>query len=350
MIRVEGLTKLYGDFKAIDKLSFEVEDGEIVGLLGPNGAGKTTTMKILTCFMPATFGKAWIAGHDIFEEPMAVKRQLGYLPENPPLYPEMSVRGYVDFVAELKEVPGRDRSKKVRRALEETGTWDVKDRLIAHLSRGYQQRVGLAQALVHDPRLLILDEPTTGLDPKQIIEIRELIRNLGQERTVILSTHILPEVHMTCEKILVINEGRIVGSGTESELSKEVLGADHYVLRARGPREELKKRLADIEGVQRVLCEENQEDSEAPLFFIETDSGADPRGPMFDLMSKKKWPILELRPPEISLEQVFIKLTTGDEETRRLGTLTHHPELGTEDKSSDSPAQASESEDSQTQQ
>lgn len=336
MIKVENLTKLYGDMKAIDRLTFDVSDGEIVGLLGPNGAGKTTTMKILTCFMPATFGRAWIGGHDIFEEPMAVKRLIGYLPEVPPLYSEMTVQSYLEFVAELKEVPGRDRSKKVRRALEETGTWDVRSRLIAHLSRGYQQRVGLAQALVHDPKLLILDEPTVGLDPKQIIEIRELIKSLGQDRTVILSTHILPEVHMTCRKILVIHEGRIVGAGTEAELSRTVLGADHYQVQVRGPREAVSDALAKITGVRKVR---STDDGEGPLcsLVVEAESDRDPREAIFGLLAEKKWPLLELRPPEVSLEQVFIKLTAGEEETRRLGALTHHPELadGPDDEASE---------------
>ncbi|MBI4871473.1 MAG: ATP-binding cassette domain-containing protein [Candidatus Riflebacteria bacterium] len=326
MIMVDGLTKLYGDLKAIDRLSFSVNDGEIVGLLGPNGAGKTTTMKILTCFMPATYGRAWIGGHDIFDEPMAVKRLLGYLPESPPLYPEMTVQSYVDFVAQLKEVPGKERSRKVRRALEETGTWDVRNRLIAHLSRGYQQRVGLAQALVHDPKLLILDEPTTGLDPKQIIDIRELIKSLGRERTVILSTHILPEVHVTCQRILVIHDGRIVGNGTEAELSRTVLGADHYQMRIRGPREEVTKSLGQLSGIRRVLAGEAS-DGDVSGYMVETESDRDPREEIFRLLAEKQWPLLEMRPPEISLEQVFIKLTTGEEETRRLGALSHHPEL-----------------------
>ena len=221
MIKVEGLTKRYGDVTAIEDLSFQVEKGEIVGFLGPNGAGKTTTMRIITGFLPSTDGTVSVAGHDIFEKPMEVKKKIGYLPEHPPLYADMTVAGYLKFVSKIKGVPRSARADAIDRMVERCGLKDVRKKIIGKLSKGYRQRVGLAQAMIHDPEVLILDEPTIGLDPKQIIEIRELVKSLAGDQTIILSTHILPEVTMICQRCLVINQGRIVADDSLEALTAQ---------------------------------------------------------------------------------------------------------------------------------
>ncbi|HEX9187202.1 MAG TPA: ATP-binding cassette domain-containing protein, partial [Vicinamibacteria bacterium] len=234
MIEVESLTKRYGRATAVDGVSFRVERGEILGFLGPNGAGKTTTMRILTCYLPPTEGTARVAGYDVFAQPMEVKRRVGYLPETPPLYPDMSVRDYLEFCARIKGVPGKERRGRVADAIEKCRVGDVRDKLIAKLSKGYRQRVGLAQAILHNPDVLILDEPTAGLDPKQIIETRELIRSLAGSHTVILSTHILPEVSMTCGRVVIINKGRVVAEDTPENLTRRLKGAGTIRVEARG--------------------------------------------------------------------------------------------------------------------
>lgn len=307
MIEVTGLTKLYGEHVAIKDINFAVKDGEIVGFLGPNGAGKTTTMKILTCFMPATYGSAKVDGYDIFENPMDVKRRIGYLPDTPPLYPELTVKSYLHFVAEIKDVPWRDRKARVWQVMKDTRLDDHADRLIGHLSRGYQQRVGIAQALVHNPKVLILDEPTVGLDPNQIREVRELIKELGKQRTIILSTHILPEVSMTCERIIVINQGRIVANGTEEQLKKTFESAGTYSLAVKAPKAQMEELLPKIAGVKSVHF--SHAFDEIQHFELKTLEGKEIREELFSTLSQKKWPIYELKPPGVTLEDVFFRLT-----------------------------------------
>ena len=249
MIRVENLTKDFGDFRAIDNLSFDVFEGEILGFLGPNGAGKTTTMRILTCFYQPTSGRASIAGFDVTEDPHAVRRLIGYMPEGVPLYREMTVSSALDFVAHAKGYRSADRKRLVDAAMEETGLTRVRSRLIAHLSKGYRQRVALAQAIIGDPKVLILDEPTVGLDPRQIADIRTLIKGMAGRRTVILSTHILPEVQMTCSRVLIINEGRIAASGTPEKLTHQMHMAAQSEMRIAGPVRQVTAALRGLPGV-----------------------------------------------------------------------------------------------------
>jgi ABC-2 type transport system ATP-binding protein len=312
MIEVTGLTKRFGDLVAIQDINFFVRDGEIVGFLGPNGAGKTTTMKILTCFMPATHGSARIEGYDIFENPIEVKRRIGYLPDTPPIYPELTVESYLGFVAEIKDVPWRERRDRVWRVMEETRIDHVAGRLIGHLSRGYQQRVGLAQALVHNPKVLILDEPTVGLDPNQIREVRELIKVLGKERTIILSTHILPEVSVTCERIIIINQGRIVANGTEEQLSMTLGGPGTHHVAVKAPRGDLEEVLPRLAGVKSIQFLHTVRDVHA--YEVRTLEGREIREELFGMLAQKKWPLYELKPPGVSLEEVFAHLTSSDTE------------------------------------
>ncbi|MGH9772040.1 MAG: ABC transporter ATP-binding protein, partial [Candidatus Acidiferrales bacterium] len=246
MIEVQDLTKAYGSFTAVDHVSFTVKKGEILGFLGPNGAGKTTTMRILTGYMPATSGTARIAGFDVFQDSLEVRRHIGYLPEAPPVYPDMSVGTYLDFVARIKNVPPEKRSGLVADALKKTNIVDKRDDLIKHLSRGYKQRVGLAQALVHDPDVIILDEPTVGLDPKQIIEVRNLIKGLAGSHTIILSTHILPEVSMTCDRVVIINKGKIAAIDTPQNLTSQLKGGQKIRVEAQAPEKDLRDLLAHI--------------------------------------------------------------------------------------------------------
>ena len=308
MIEVRNLTKRYGEVVGIHDVSFDVPSGAVVGLLGPNGAGKTTAMKIITCFMPPTSGSARVCGHDIFESPMEVKRSIGYLPEHPPVYPDMTVVGQLDFAAQLKEVPYRERARKVGLAMEKTGIAHQANRLVGHLSKGYQQRVGIAQALVHEPPVLILDEPTVGLDPSQIREIRELVIELGRAHTVILSTHILPEVSRTCERILIINQGRIAASGTVDELAAQVLGRDFLFARVKGPPAEVSEVLGKIPGIEEVQLE-GAEEGATPAHRIFTREGVDVRDELFASCAARGWTLLELRPPGVSLEEVFLRIT-----------------------------------------
>ena len=255
MIQVERVTKRYGPKVAVDNISFEVERGEIVGFLGPNGAGKTTTMRILTGFLPPTSGTASIGGIDVLENPIEVKRRIGYLPESPPLYPEMEVGDYLRFVAGIKGIPKRDIPRRLDSALERTSSTAARDTLVGKLSKGYRQRVGLAQALIHDPEVLVFDEPTSGLDPKQIIEVRGLIRSLAGEHTIILSTHILPEVSSTCSRVIIINEGQIEASDTPENLTAQLQGAHSILLDVDGPEAAVQDRLAGEPGVRQVARE-----------------------------------------------------------------------------------------------
>ena len=255
MIEVQDLTKTFGERTAVDHISFAVNKGEILGFLGPNGAGKTTTMRMLTSFMPATSGTARIAGFDVFDNSLEVRRHIGYLPENPPVYPDMTVESYLDFVARIKGVPTEKRAQRVTDALEKTNITDKRDELIKRLSRGYKQRVGLAQALVHDPDVIILDEPTVGLDPKQIIEVRHLIKNLAGNHTIVLSTHILPEVSMTCDRVVIINKGKIAAVDTPQNLTSQLKGGQRIRVEVQASEQPLRDVLGQIPGASRVQIE-----------------------------------------------------------------------------------------------
>jgi ABC-2 type transport system ATP-binding protein len=304
MIEVSHLSKFYGPRAAISDLSFKVGKGEIVGFLGPNGAGKSSTMKILTGFMPASEGKANIAGFDVFDQPLEVKRNVGFLPENPPVYVEMTVEDYIDFAARLHQVPKPSVGKAVDQAIGRTGLGDVRRRLIGNLSKGYRQRVGLAQALVHNPKVLILDEPTVGLDPKQIIEIRELIKSLSGDHTVVLSSHILPEVTATCQRIIVINKGRIVAEDTIERLVAHANRGVVYSLLVKTAAEDALAHLRKIEGISKITAAGQK-------LLIEIQTGArDIRDQIIETAVAQKMGVLEFTAEKLSLEEVFLQLTT----------------------------------------
>jgi ABC-2 type transport system ATP-binding protein len=310
MIEVESLTKRYGRTTAVDGVSFRVERGEILGFLGPNGAGKTTTMRILTCYLPPTEGTARVAGYDVFSQPMEVKRRVGYLPETPPLYPDMSVREYLDFCSRIKGVPAKERQARVGAAIEKCRVGDVRDKLIAKLSKGYRQRVGLAQAILHNPDVLILDEPTAGLDPKQIIETRELIRSLAGDHTVILSTHILPEVSMTCGRVVIINKGRVVAEDTPDNLTRRLKGAGTIRLEARGDADAV---LDSVRGVPGVLAAHPRGGHDgAVIIDVEAEAGRDVRAELAWAVVTKGHALLGLQQMGMSLEEIFLHLTTTD--------------------------------------
>ncbi len=307
MIRVQNLTKRYAGRTAVENLSFEVAKGEIVGFLGPNGAGKSTTMKILTGYMPATEGTASVAGFDVFESPMDVKRNVGFLPETPPVYREMPVREFLEFAARLHQVPSDQVRASVDRALERTYLTDVAHRLIGNLSKGYRQRVGIAQALVHNPQVLILDEPTVGLDPKQIIEIRKLIKELGGDHTVILSTHILPEVQATCDRVIVINKGRIAAQDTLARLTAQLQQGRTFGLLVRNPSQDGIDALRSIPGIKSVMA------AEGGRIQLELDPDAsDLRERIAETTVGRKMGLLEFSPETLSLEEVFLQLTTRE--------------------------------------
>lgn len=315
MIEVDQLTKRYGSVKAIDNVSFRVEKGEILGFLGPNGAGKTTTMRILTCFLPATEGTARVAGFDVFNQPMEVKRRIGYLPENPPLYNEMTVDSYLDFVARIKGVDSGDRKKRIGEVKEKVSIEDYSQTLIKNLSKGYKQRVGLAQALVHDPEVLILDEPTVGLDPNQIIEVRELIKSLSGNHTIILSTHILPEVSMTCQRVVIIANGKIAAVDTPENLTRQLQGSDRIYVEAAGPEESITGKIKEIDGVLRVESHK-LDSSDAFSYSVETELRKDVRGRLARKIVEGGFDLLEMRTMSMSLEEVFLQLTTKEEGVR----------------------------------
>jgi len=312
MIKAENLSKYYGDVPAIKDVSFHVEKGEILGLLGPNAAGKTTTMRILTCFFPPTSGRAIVAGYDVFKDSLEVRRRIGYLPEGVPLYTDMPVSSYLSFVAEVKGVPRRDRSKEVAAVMKECSIEDVSDTLIGKLSKGYKQRVGLAQALLHDPEVLILDEPTIGLDPRQIIEIRELIKQMAGKRTVILSTHILPEVSMTCQRVVIINEGKVIAVDTPERLTSQLQKSTQIFLEVEGPRDEVTGALEKVHGVM-LVAEKGEGSNGAYSYLVETRRDLDVRRELAAAIVQKKWGLLELRAIELSLEDVFIRLVTEEQ-------------------------------------
>jgi len=310
MIEVESLTKRYGRATAVDGISFRVEKGEILGFLGPNGAGKTTTMRILTCYLPPTEGTARVAGYDVFTQPMEVKRRVGYLPETPPLYPDLTVRDYLTFCAKVKGVAPRDRRRRVDEAIERCRAGDVRTTLIAKLSKGYRQRVGLAQATLHNPEVLILDEPTAGLDPKQIIETRELIRSLGGTHTVILSTHILPEVSMTCGRVVIINKGRVVAEDSPQNLTRRLKGAGTLHLEVRGEEAGVYEALRTVPGVLTVRTR-GRHDGVLTL-EVEVEAGRDVRSELAWAVVTGGFGLLGLQQAGMSLEEIFLHLTTTE--------------------------------------
>jgi ABC-2 type transport system ATP-binding protein len=311
MIEVENLTKRYGRATAVSGISFKVNKGEILGFLGPNGAGKTTTMRILTCYLPPSEGTARVAGFDVFEEPMEVKKRVGYIPETPPLYHDMSVRTFLDFVAKIKGVAPSARKARVGEAMEKTRVTDVADTLIGRLSKGYRQRVGLAQAILHNPEVLILDEPTAGLDPKQIIETRDLIRSLGGDHTIILSTHILPEVSMTCGRVVIINKGKVVAEDTPDNLTHRLKGAATLRLEARG---EPGAVLEAVRGVPGVVSVRQLGDGsrDAVSVEVEAEAGHDVRAELARAVVAKGFDLLALGQAGMSLEEIFLHLTTSE--------------------------------------
>lgn len=311
MIEVDHLTKSYGKNLAVNDISFTVEKGEILGFLGPNGAGKTTTMRILTGYLPATTGSARIAGFDVFEKSMEVRRRIGYLPETPPLYPDMNVHAYLEFVARIKGVPGGDIVKRVDRAMEMANLADRKNELIKRLSRGFKQRVGIAQAIVHNPDVVILDEPTVGLDPKQIIEVRKLIKGLAGEHTIILSTHILPEASQTCDRVVIINRGKIAAVDTPENLTTQLKGSERVQIEVRGEEEALREAVEQVDGVTKVEIEaiENSDHLKA---IVESESGTDLRGKLAAAVISKGLELFELKAVSLSLEDIFLQLTTEE--------------------------------------
>lgn len=312
MIYVENLSKFYGTIPAIQDVSFSVQQGEVIGFLGPNGAGKTTTMRILTGFMPATSGKASVAGFDVFEQSLDVRKRIGYLPEDVPLYHDMDVTAFLHFVADVKGVEKPQKRSQIDAAIERCGVQEVRRRLIGHLSKGFRQRVGLAQALLGDPEVLVLDEPTTGLDPAQIIEIRELITELAKEKTIILSTHILPEVSMICQRVIIINRGKIVAVDTTENLTSRMQKSSRVLMEVEGPTENVRKTLLDISGVIGVEQLERIDDR-IVRYQIDSEKGQDVRRQLAATVASHNWGLLELRAAEMSLEDVFVQLVTEEQ-------------------------------------
>ena len=310
MIEVQHLSKRYGRVTAVDDVSFRVERGEILGFLGPNGAGKTTTMRILTGYMPATEGKAIVAGFDVFDQPIEAKRRTGYLPETPPLYPDMTVLEYLTFVAKVKGVPSDERHQRIRQVMERTRVDDMANRLCSKLSKGYRQRVGLAQALIHNPDVLILDEPTAGLDPKQIIETRQLIKELAGNHTIILSTHILPEVSQTCQRVVIINKGRVVAVDTPDNLTARLRGSETMYLQVDPSGGDAAAALMRVPGVTRVVESDRRESRVG--YEVDSETGHDVRRELARAVVSNGWGLLELRPMRMSLEDVFLSLITDE--------------------------------------
>ena len=328
MIEVQHLTKRYGPFTAVDDVSFKAERGEILGFLGPNGAGKTTTMRILTGYMPPTDGKAIVAGYDVLEQPIDAKRRTGYLPETPPLYPDMTVRDYLEFCARIKGVPRAGRRARIDTVMGRTRIADMASRHCAKLSKGYRQRVGLAQALLHNPDVLILDEPTAGLDPKQIIETRQLIKELGGDHTVILSTHILPEVSQTCHRVVIINKGRVVAVDTPDNLTSRLRGSETMYVQIDAAGTDARDTLQRVPGVRRVGVSDARGNVNG--YEIESETGRDVRRELAATIVGHGWGLLELRPMRMSLEEIFLHLTTEDATGATGGTETRTGEVPVE--------------------
>ena len=312
MIEVQHLTKRYGRVTAVDDLSFRVERGEILGFLGPNGAGKTTTMRILTGYMPATEGKAMVAGFDVFDQPIEAKRRTGYLPETPPLYPEMTVREYLQFVAriKIKGLPSAERRSRVEESMRRTRVDDMAKRHCGKLSKGYRQRVGLAQAILHNPEVLILDEPTAGLDPKQIIETRQLIKELAGTHTIVLSTHILPEVSQTCDRVVIINKGRVVAIDTPRNLTARLRGSETMYVQIDAAGQDPSAILQRVPGVLGVSVADTHDGITG--FEVSSERGRDVRRDLARVVVSQNWGLLELRPSRMSLEEIFLQVTTDE--------------------------------------
>ncbi len=315
MITVHDLTKKYARTTAVDHISFSVSKGQIVGFLGPNGAGKTTTMRMLTCFFPPTAGEATVAGFDVLTQPLEARRHIGYLPETPPLYLEMETVDYLRFVGQLKGLSGEELNRRVAFVCERCAVGDVKHKLMGKLSKGYRQRVGLAQAIIHNPDVLILDEPTAGLDPRQIIETRELIRSLAGEHTIILSTHILPEVEQTCEQVIIINKGKLVATDSVENLQARFRGVESILIDIAArtgafSAPSIQERLEQVAGVSRVVCRDQQ--ANAAVFEVESDKGRLVRGDLARLVVEAGWDLNELRPAAMSLEEIFLQLTGAE--------------------------------------
>lgn len=316
MIKVEGLTKRYARNVAVDNISFEVEKGQIVGFLGPNGAGKTTTMRVLTCFLPPTQGKATVAGFDVTEKPFEVKKRIGYLPETPPLYPEMEVTEYLRFAGQLKGLGGQELTRRVAQVSEQCAVADVSKKLIAKLSKGYRQRVGLAQAIIHNPDVLILDEPTSGLDPKQIMDTRDLIKSLAGNHTIILSTHILPEVEAICEQVIIISKGKVVAKDSVNNLTHRLRGGEMVIVEVEGrdggqlTPAEVQQRLEQVAGVGRVV--ERPANGGIASFEVESLQDKPIRAEIARAVVGAGWNLNELHSVNLSLEEVFLQLTGPD--------------------------------------
>jgi gliding motility-associated transport system ATP-binding protein len=317
MITVQDLTKRYARNTAVDHISFEVEKGQIVGFLGPNGAGKTTTMRMLTCFLPPTAGRATVAGFDVLESPIEVKRRIGYLPETPPLYPEMRTAEYLAFVGKIKGLRGPELAKRIDYVVDRCAVADVKDKVLSKLSKGYRQRVGLAQAIIHNPDVLILDEPTAGLDPKQINETRELIRGLAGDHTIILSTHILPEVEQTCQQVIIINRGKLVATDSVNNLQNRARGVGSVLVKVAGRNATIDPAAAKscferIPGVERVLFKDNRDNH--LVFEVEGKADRAIRGDLARAVVEAGWDLNELRTASVSLEEIFLQLTSSDQD------------------------------------
>jgi len=314
MIRVQNLTKMYGSRAAVHSISFHIQKGEIVGFLGPNGAGKTTTMRVLTCYMPATSGSASIAGHDVFTESMAVRRVIGYLPENTPLDLHMRTREYLNFRGKIRGLDRASRQAAIARVAEQCWLGDFIDRPIQQLSKGMRQRVGLADALLHDPQVLILDEPTVGLDPTQIRETRNLVRELAKRHTVLLSSHILPEIEATCQRIIIIAAGKIVASGSPDELKRRIREGSRLIVEVAGPSDAVAKAIRGIGGVSKVDC---HSDTGCNRLTIETAKDGDPREKIYQTVKEKNWSMRELRLEQGSLEEFFVRITAEQSRVAR---------------------------------
>jgi ABC-2 type transport system ATP-binding protein len=309
VIEVEHLTKRYGPVTAVHDVSFQVRKGEILGFLGPNGAGKTTTMRVLTGYMPATEGRVRVGGHDVFEQAVEAKRRIGYLPETPPLYPDMTVREYLHFVSKIKGVPAAERKARVDQVMARTWVSDMANRACGKLSKGYKQRVGLAQAIIHNPDVLVLDEPTAGLDPKQIIETRRLIKELAGDHTIILSTHILPEVSQTCDRVVIINKGRVVAEDTPANLTRRLRGSETIFIQVDAARAaDAAAALTAVPGVVRVAPADNTPGA----FEVDSETGRDVRRELARAAVLGGHDLLELRPLRVSLEEIFLSLITEE--------------------------------------
>jgi len=322
VIEVDHLSKRYGPVTAVDDVSFRVESGQILGFLGPNGAGKTTTMRIITGYMPATSGRATVAGYNVFEQPLEAKKRTGYLPETPPLYPDMTVREYLTFVAKIKGLRAHIKDR-VDAVMKRTWVADMADRHCSKLSKGYRQRVGLAQAIMHNPDVLVLDEPTAGLDPKQIIETRQLIRELAGTHTIVLSTHILPEVSQTCQRVVIINKGRVVAEDSPDNLTHRMHGAATVIVQTDGPPAEAEAALRNVQGVTGVRAETQA--ATLATFEVDSEKGADVRRELAAAIVTRGWGLTELRPLRLSLEDIFLTVTT--EETGEAAAAVEEEEV-----------------------